>query len=259
MNEQCQNKSRVLQQVLSSLLFLFLLLGQGKAWLIPALLAWGCHEAAHVLAGMALGCPLRFFDRGYTLSVGHGCQGWRQAVLSAAGPGCNLFFAFFLPGEWGFCHLVMAVGNLLPALPLDGGRICRSFLAWALGWLGATRALAVSGMLLGCLFLYYGISQGGMGIFFGFLLLFLAGQEFRYATYYFWQALLIHRCKDGWQKRIFLPGDTLVKEAVGKLCPGYYCIVETGKSKIPGEVIINAFLKGESNSPISFLPKQDLP
>ncbi len=258
MTERELNKSRVLQQVSSSLLFLFFLFAQGKEWMIPAFAAWLLHEAAHFGMGKALGYPLRLFTPGAVLLMSQSCQGWRQAALAAAGPGCNLLLAFLLPGQWGFCHLVMAVGNLLPVLPLDGGRICRSLLSFAVGWLPATRMLAFLGILVGGLLLCYGAYMRVAIAYLGFFLLFLAARELRYSRYQFWQALLAHRCKDGWRKKIFLPGDTSVGEAMGKLYPGCYCLIITGDGCLSGETVVNTFLTGQNNLAISFLPKQDL-
>lgn len=151
---------------------LFLLWGlltplTGRGWPLLFLAAAVLHEGGHLLALRLLGgrveevrlrlsgAELRWRGR---LSYGG------EALLALAGPGANLLWALVCAGaarrwptDWLYrfigCHLTLALLNLLPALPLDGGRVLCALLerrfplrgAWATalfgGVLGAGLAL----------------------------------------------------------------------------------------------------------------------
>ena len=100
---------------------------------------------------------------------------WHELLIALAGPFVNLFIAFGLllvlgqhhsalePGDmlelaeptalglarslfWG--NVVLALFNLLPALPMDGGRVLRALLSLAIGRSKATRAAAAVGQVI---------------------------------------------------------------------------------------------------------------
>ncbi len=121
----------------------FLLTSARGSWLLLFWLAAVLHELGHlaalqILGGQAeklcfrlSGAEIRY--RGSRISYGG------EVLLALAGPGMNLLWAVGLaaiarwhPGEllhrFIGCHLVLAVFNLLPALPLDGGRALQSLL-----------------------------------------------------------------------------------------------------------------------------------
>lgn len=108
---------------------------------------------------------------------------YQELVIALAGPAVNfaiagllvpllLFGTMPLPGpalvdgELGFtgqllaANLILAIFNLLPAFPMDGGRVLRSLLAMRLGHLRATEIAARVGrwmaFLFGILGIYYG-------------------------------------------------------------------------------------------------------
>lgn len=76
-------------------------------------------------------------------------------------------------------NLFLALFNLIPAFPLDGGRMLRSVLAIKLGRLKATRIASLIGRLVAILLLLLAISQGD--VLFGFVsvfVFFMAAHEY---------------------------------------------------------------------------------
>ncbi len=62
-------------------------------------------------------------------------------------------------------NVFMAVFNLIPAFPMDGGRIFRSALAFAMDYAKATRIAATVGQGFAILFGFYGILSGNLILF----------------------------------------------------------------------------------------------
>lgn len=130
------------------------------------------HEFAHALVAKRLGLkviditiwPLGGMARMEGLS-GHSS---REAMVAAAGPLANLVLAAicaFIPGNIAkaafFMNLVLGLGNLVPAFPLDGGRLLRAWLARRAPLVDATLAsvrLAKVIALLALLFGFWGSS-----------------------------------------------------------------------------------------------------
>ena len=124
------------------------------------------HELAHALAAKRLGLkviditiwPLGGMARMEGLS-GHPTH---EALVAAAGPVANLVLAAvcaFIPGDvahlTAMINLILGLGNLVPAFPLDGGRLLRAWLARRSPMVDATLAsvrLAKAIALLALLF-----------------------------------------------------------------------------------------------------------
>jgi Zn-dependent protease len=176
----------------------------------------------------------------------------------------------------GYMNLTLLVFNLLPALPLDGGRVLRSAL-WALrrdfGW--ATRVAAAIGRAFGALFV-----AGGLALFFfsaaatngiwiallGWFLFGAASEEARYGRLH--GALAGLRARD-----LMTPTARTVSpdQTIGELMDGVawsdrpdaYPVVEGGRpvGLLPFRVIAdvprgewNARTVGESMLPIAVIP-----
>ncbi len=142
------------------------------------------HELGHALVARRYGHNTRditLYPFGGIASLeGRPEPGWPEAAIAAAGPGVNLALAvLFLPLaylELPLCrgvvivNLLMGVLNLLPAFPMDGGRVLRSLLTLRSDPQSATerslylsRILAVL-MILGGIFSNIGVSLVGLAL-----------------------------------------------------------------------------------------------
>ncbi|MGB0952420.1 MAG: site-2 protease family protein [Planctomycetota bacterium] len=147
--------------------------GNGKAnpvavLILLALLAVALlgHELAHALVAKRLG--LRVIDitiwplGGMARMEGLATSPQHEALVAAAGPAANIGFGLILllvPGpiaaDAAWINLVLGLGNLLPAFPLDGGRILRAWLARRSPLVDATRAANRLAQALGILALMF--------------------------------------------------------------------------------------------------------
>lgn len=140
---------------------LLALSGLGSALLAVAVSVLS-HEAAHALAARAAGVRVKellLTPFGGALRI-EGLWGFRPgqvALVAMAGPAASLvvmacaatlaYAGLVSPraaGEWVRVNLMLAAFNLLPALPLDGGRLMTASLGKSLG---ASKALRVGVML----------------------------------------------------------------------------------------------------------------
>jgi stage IV sporulation protein FB len=146
------------------------------------------HELGHAAAANHLGYQVEqvsLLPFGGVAKLAYGSLGFRpqhEALIAAAGPFVNLLLAVgawlvYALGAWSaeFYHMVVqlnlwiAVFNLLPGLPLDGGRVLRAARSRKLGFAEATReaynvALFISVVLLalGACALWAGYPHFGM-------------------------------------------------------------------------------------------------
>ena len=127
--------------------------GVGALTLFAAFL----HECGHLLAARLLGipiCGLRPDALGVRLEVSGGLLSYGDEwLLCAAGPMASLLCAAAVAPLWSVgeafrifsaASLVLGLLNLLPICDFDGGRMLRSFCAYAFGPSAARRALAVT-------------------------------------------------------------------------------------------------------------------
>ena len=165
------------------------------------------HELSHVLAALACGFHINSIE---LLPFGGVARieglfehnPGAEVLIALAGPLSNLvvvmvlttlehYFAFAVYEQEAFIriNLYLALFNLLPALPLDGGRVLRAMVARFCGLKVGTRASAVVGMLLGLALMgltvwgamqeVYNPTAGLCGLF----LLLAAGKEWKTAPF----------------------------------------------------------------------------
>ncbi|OPX87924.1 MAG: putative zinc metalloprotease Rip3 [Pelotomaculum sp. PtaB.Bin104] len=151
----------------------------------------------------------------------------KEVYVALAGPTTNLFLVGTITvlrnhGLWvndlGLfflnCNLLMAVFNLLPALPLDGGRIFRAYLARRTGLSKATHQAAWWGQFWGVAIILGGTAGLAMRlngldvIITGVFLFYVATREKNQAPYHFIRHLL--QKKEELAAAGVLPGEPLV-------------------------------------------------
>ncbi|MBR6574647.1 MAG: M50 family metallopeptidase [Clostridia bacterium] len=161
----------------------FLLTSARRSWLLLFWLAAILHELGHLAALRLLRGrveALRFRLSGAEICYrGTGISYGGEVLLALAGPGMNLLWAavLALTSRWYpedllyrfiGCHLVLALFNLLPALPLDGGRVLQSALEARFPLEGEEYARRVSlavGAVLFLLGLYVLLQKGNPTLF----------------------------------------------------------------------------------------------
>ncbi|NLA27887.1 MAG: peptidase M50 [Firmicutes bacterium] len=155
-------------------LFCFLTGAGVKFFLICLIVLW--HEFAHAFIGRRLGLQItgiELYPFGGIAKIDEQLElePLIERRLAWAGPAANLALAglgIILYGSMGHgeklllffiqANLTLAIFNLLPALPLDGGRILRAYLAPHLGFRAATEQAALLGQILAVLIFAAGLA-----------------------------------------------------------------------------------------------------
>lgn len=187
----------------------------GRLWqalMLFAIVMW--HEAFHILTAKAYHLQITDVELlpfgGVTrmdamLQLNPEIE-WAVAAVGPLSNGLLIFFAYALLPYFEFeqawfeffvqANIGMALFNLIPALPLDGGRVLRSFLAKRRGYREATRAACVLGQVLSVLLaawggyiIYLGTLQGLLYVSAGAMLFLAARQEQKNASYVFMRYL----------------------------------------------------------------------
>jgi len=132
------------------------------------------HELVHILAARGFGVGIKsieLYPYGGTAVLEDTFEGNRieESVIAFAGPAFNfaLFFLFqylrwqgIIQGQWALeivkINFWLASFNLIPVLPLDGGRIARAFFTGTFGFVKTTKFLAAAGKGLGGIFIISG-------------------------------------------------------------------------------------------------------
>jgi Zn-dependent protease len=168
----------------------------GAALMLLVFLSVTLHELGHSLVAKAFGIPVR--DITLTPLGGIAQLGARpktpgqELLIAVAGPAVNVVLAAGLGAVavWQFgaaalfealraaqqepptaqtmwalvivSNLGLAVFNMVPALPMDGGRVLRAGLAWVIGQQRATRWAAQVGRVFAVLFVVAGVTTGNL-------------------------------------------------------------------------------------------------
>jgi Zn-dependent protease/predicted transcriptional regulator len=186
------------------------------------------HEFMHSLVARNSGLPIR----GITLFVFGGVAHMEQEppsakaefLMATAGPAASvvigsLFYGLRIIGAsagWSipvigtvaylaFINWILAGFNLLPAFPLDGGRILRAVLwSWKKNIRWATRVSSRIGSFFGILMVIYGFLQFFSGNFIGGVWIFLVGMFLQGASRMSYRQLLTRQALEGEQVRRFM-------------------------------------------------------
>jgi len=145
------------------------------------------HELGHSATALHFGIPVKDITLlpmgGLARRGALPQEPWQEFLIAAAGPAVNFCFAvLFLvlvtpAGLIGFyssfslapaqfpCYLLainvgLLLFNLVPAFPMDGGRILRALLAVRMGYLRSTRIATRIGKVLCFFFFLYGLFNG---------------------------------------------------------------------------------------------------
>jgi len=137
------------------------------------------HELAHSLVGRANGIPVKsitlFIFGGVSLMTKEASKAKAELLMAGAGPACSLALGGFFGLLWlftqgvveplaamamwlAYVNLMLAVFNLIPGFPLDGGRVLRS-LSWRItgNYRRSTQVATRVGQGVGYLFILGGI------------------------------------------------------------------------------------------------------
>jgi Zn-dependent protease/CBS domain-containing protein len=213
----------------------------GAAGALAYFLCLLLHELAHSLVARTYGVEIRgitlFIFGGVAEMAGEPPSPQSEFVIAAAGPAASFGLAFACGGAYlvgsveswpapvtavlgclGILNALLALLNLIPAFPLDGGRLLRALL-W--GWRGslrwATQVSAGVGSGFGLLLIGLGVVSVLNGILFG-VWLFVLGLFVRNAATASYQNLLLRHALEGEPvSRFMRPDPVTVPRAISVL------------------------------------------
>ena len=158
-------ETKIKINITAAIMPVFMLIAGLEAEYAAAFLSITLHELGHIMAARACGIKAGMISvtaLGFSAAVPDaGCSRGERIMICSAGPAFNLLFFLvvlladhMIPGEQGFLRLLSASSlflafiNLLPALPLDGGRLILELLSGNIGMLAAGRAMRVLAWLI---------------------------------------------------------------------------------------------------------------
>ena len=160
------------------------------------------HEFGHAMAGRHYGIrtpditllPIGGVARMQAIPE----KPWQEFVIAVSGPAVNVAIAgglwvvlFLFPNLLDKAHpvsseilpnlmtinLALLAFNMIPAFPMDGGRVLRALLAMKLNYLKATKIAARTGQAFAAGFVFVGLGWNPMLIFIGLFVFTAARQE----------------------------------------------------------------------------------
>jgi stage IV sporulation protein FB len=210
------------------------------------------HELAHLVTARSLKVAvgeveLLPFGGQAKIEDFTGLEPEKETIIAVTGPACSLLLAaifYFLAPYLSIAkaqffitvNLMLGAFNLLPVLPLDGGRVLRAQLSRWLGYKKATSRAALLGQWVGLALAAWGIYQTfssltGINILLaGIILFWAARRESKLLSYSFMRYLVNKKgdlARNGHlpaQQYVSKP-DTLVKTILQVSSPNYYLLV----------------------------------
>jgi Zn-dependent protease len=161
------------------------------------------HEVGHALASAAYGIRTRditLYPVGGVASLERMPEKpWQEIAVALAGPAVNVVIAggllagilageFLMPWTYGgevvgdflarlfWANVVLCAFNLLPAFPMDGGRVLRALLAIRMTRLRATEVAVRVGTLMAVAFLVAGVVFGAFSLILVAVVVWMLGQ-----------------------------------------------------------------------------------
>ena len=140
------------------------------------------HELAHAMYARRKGAvvhDITLLMIGGVSRIGEPRRPRHEAIMALAGPGVSLALGLaagaveaIVPRGWtdarvalvllAEMNLLLGLFNLIPAFPMDGGRVLRALLATRIGPVRATRIASLVGKLFAGLFVAAGLLGGGV-------------------------------------------------------------------------------------------------
>ncbi|MBS3817911.1 site-2 protease family protein [bacterium] len=191
------------------------------------------HELCHSLVARKFGLPMK----GITLFIFGGVAEMNEEppspkaefMMAVAGPISSIVLGLVLLGMWflgeeggwplavtgvvnylGLLNLILAGFNLIPAFPLDGGRVLRSILwGWKEDLRWATHLASKIGSTFGIALIILGVFNVFTGNFIGGLWWFVIGMFIRGASRMSYQQVMMRRSLEGEPVRKFMVTDPI--------------------------------------------------
>ncbi len=119
------------------------------------------QEIVIVAAGPLVNVALAILLLPVALVVGNGAGVFNFNAMGASiqNPGFFNLLVFLIS-----TNILLALFNLLPAFPLDGGRLLRALLAYTMPYVRATQTAVAVGRLLAVMMAIFGIFSGAIGL-----------------------------------------------------------------------------------------------
>lgn len=205
------------------------------------------HEFSHAMVARREGIPIRgitlFIFGGVSEMTEEPPNARAELLMAAAGPLASVLIGALCAaiasvgraawpvevsgviGYLAYINLVLAGFNLLPAFPLDGGRIFRALLwKWKNDWRWATRIASRVGSGFSTAFVVLGVVSVVWGNFIGGIWWFLIGMFLRQASTASYEQVLLRRALEGEPVRRFMTETPVTVPAglsIAELVEGY--------------------------------------